>query len=114
MIVAGASVRIVVGNIDWAITADALHHLFYGYGTVESVQMLTDRETGRPRGFGFVEMPNATAAQAAIEGLNGTSLGGRALTVTEARQREGQGRPRRPRGERPATSWGCLPDWPWT
>jgi cold-inducible RNA-binding protein len=64
---------------------------------------MTDRETGRSRGFGFVEMPDATQAQAAIAGLNGTALGGRTLTVNEARPREEQrpreerGRPRRPR-----------------
>jgi len=59
------------------------------------VQILTDRDTGRARGFGFVEMPDAREAQAAIEGLNGTSLNGRALTVNEARPRE----ERRPREE---------------
>jgi RNA recognition motif-containing protein len=60
---------------------------------VESARILTERDTGRARGFGVVAMPDATAAQAAIDGLNGTSLGGRALTVSEARPRE----ERRPR-----------------
>ena len=92
--------RIFVGNIDFTTTEDALHRLFYGYGAVERAQIMTDRETGRPRGFGFVEMPNATEAQTAIAGLNGTSLGGRTLTVSEAHQREGEDRPRRPREER--------------
>jgi cold-inducible RNA-binding protein len=58
---------------------------------------MTDRDTGRPRGFGFVEMPNSSEAQAAIAGLNGTSLGGRPLTVNEARKREERSGPRRPR-----------------
>jgi cold-inducible RNA-binding protein len=82
--------RIFVGNIAWTTTEDELHHLFYGYGAVESVRIMTDRETGRSRGFAFVDMPDATEAQAAIEGLNGTAHAGRPLTVNEARQREEQ------------------------
>jgi RNA recognition motif-containing protein len=89
--------RIFVGNLDWAITEDELERLFEPYGIVDRAQILTDRETRRPRGFGFVEMPDATEAQAAIAGLNGTLLGGRTLTVSVARQREGEDRPRRPR-----------------
>jgi len=88
--------NIFVGNLNWSTTEAELEQLFYAYGTVERVQIATDRETGRPRGFGFVEMPDSTQAQAAIEGLNGTSLGGRALTVNEARPREEHTRPRRP------------------
>ena len=91
---------IFVGNVPWSITEDELHQLFERYGSVASVRLATDRETGRSRGFGFVEMPDATQAQAAIDGLNGTSLGGRPLTVNEAHQREEQGGPRRPREER--------------
>jgi RNA recognition motif-containing protein len=87
--------NIFVGNLAFTTTEEELHQLFYGYGAVERVQIIQDRETGRSRGFGFVEMPDATEAQAAIAGLNGTSLGGRDLTVNEARQRE----ERRPRGE---------------
>lgn len=64
---------------------------------MHSVRMMTDRETGRSRGLGCVAMPDATEAQAAIEALNGTALGGRTLTVNEARQREGGDRPRRSR-----------------
>ena len=90
--------NIFVGNLDWATTDDALRELFEPFGTVERVQLITDRETGRPRGFGFVEMPNATEAQAAIEELHGTSVGGRTLTVNEARQREDRDGRRRPRG----------------
>ena len=89
--------RIFVGNLAFATTEEELGQLFEPYGTVERAQIVTDRETGRSRGFGFVEMPDAAEAQAAIAGLNGTSLGGRPLTVNEARQREERGEPRRPR-----------------
>ena len=89
--------QIFVGNLEYATTEDELRQLFYGYGSVDRVRIMTDRDTGRSRGFGFVEMPRATAAQAAIEGLNGRSLDGRFLTVNEARPRDdGDGR-RRPR-----------------
>jgi RNA recognition motif-containing protein len=87
--------NIFVGNVNWSTTEAELEHLFSAYGTVESVRILTDRATGRSRGFAFVEMPDANEAQAAIEGLNGTSLGERTLTVTEARQREDRNAPRR-------------------
>ena len=89
--------RIFVENVDFTITEAELVQLFESYGVVRHVQIMTDRETGRPRGFGFVEMPNAIEARAAIAGLQGTTLGGRALTVSEARQREERGGPRRPR-----------------
>src|ERR687888_564763 len=79
---------IYVGNLNWSTTEEELHHAFSVYGTVGSVRMMTDRDTGRSRGFGFVEMPNASEAQAAIDGLQGATLGGRTLTVNEARQRE--------------------------
>jgi RNA recognition motif-containing protein len=92
--------RIFVGNLDWVVTEDDLARAFEPYGRVARAQILTDRATGRSRGFGFVEMPDTTEAQAAITGLNGTLLGGRTLTVNEARQREGEERPRRPRDER--------------
>jgi len=90
--------RIFVGNVDFTTTEAEIGQLFEPYGTVERVQLLTDRDTGRSRGFGFVEMPNAPEAQAAIEGLNGRSLRGRTLTVNEAREREERAGPRRPRG----------------
>jgi len=89
--------RIFVGNLDWAITEDELERLFEPYGIVNRAQIITDRHSGRSRGFGFVEMPDATEAQAAIDGLNGTSFGGRTLTVNEAHPRAGEERPRRPR-----------------
>src|SRR5499426_2987778 len=85
------AMRIFVGGLALTTTEADLRQLFASYGRVESVQILQDRETGRSRGFGFVEMPDATAAQAAIAGLNGRSLGGRLLTVNEARQREERG-----------------------
>jgi cold-inducible RNA-binding protein len=89
--------NIFVGNLTWSTTEDELTQLFAPYGSVDRVQIATDRDTGRSRGFGFVEMPDAREAQAAIDGLNGTSVGGRPLTVNEARQREERGGPRRPR-----------------
>jgi cold-inducible RNA-binding protein len=89
--------NIFVGNLNWETTEDELEQLFAPYGTVERVQILLDRETGRSRGFGFVEMPNRNEAQAAIAELNGMEVRGRPLTVNEARDREGRGGPRRPR-----------------
>ena len=90
--------EIFVGNLVFTATEAEMRQLFETYGEVARVQLLTDRETGRPRGFGFVTMPDATEARAAIAGLNGTSLGGRPLTMNEARQREERDGPRRPRG----------------
>jgi len=87
--------QIYVGNLVFTATADDVRQLFEPYGDVARVHLPEDRETGRPRGFGFVEMPDATEAQAAIGGLNGTSLGGPQLTVNEARPREERGGPRR-------------------
>jgi cold-inducible RNA-binding protein len=69
--------RIVVGNWAFTTTEEALHRLFYGYGAVECTQIIMNRATGRSRGFGCVERPDTAEAQAAIAGLNGTSLGGR-------------------------------------
>jgi RNA recognition motif-containing protein len=87
--------HIFVGNLAFTTTEEELAQLFHSYGEIASVRIMTDRETGRSRGFGFVEMPDTTEAQAAIDGLNGTSLGGRTLTVSEARPRE----ERRPRDD---------------
>jgi RNA recognition motif-containing protein len=80
--------NIYVGNISFNATADDVRQVFERYGTVAKVTVITDRETGRSRGFGFVEMPDATEAKAAIEGLHGAALLGRSLTVNEARPRE--------------------------
>lgn len=85
--------NIYVGNLPFSTTENELQQLFESHGTVNRVSMVTDRDTGRPRGFAFVEMANDSEGQAAIEALNGTQSGGRALTVNEAR-------PRQPRGGR--------------
>ena len=83
--------NIFVGNLDFGATEDSIRGLFETYGTVERVNLLTDRDTGRPRGFGFVEMTDAGEASKAIAGLNGKDLGGRAITVNEARPKSGGG-----------------------
>jgi RNA recognition motif-containing protein len=83
--------NIYVGNLTWDATADDLLGLFQQYGTVSRAQVITDRETGRSRGFGFVEMENDTEATAAIDALNNQPFRGRPLTVNEARPRESGG-----------------------
>lgn len=83
--------NIFVGNLAFATTEDELRQLFEAYGAVERVSILTDRETGRSRGFGFVEMGNDAEADAAINALNGSSLSGRAINVNEARPRQERG-----------------------
>lgn len=85
------SARIYVGNIPFTSTEQDLHAAFSQHGEVKQVQIVTERETGRPRGFAFVEMDDA-GAQSAIQQLDGTELGGRRLTVNRAKERE-----RRPR-----------------
>jgi len=92
-----SSVNIFVGNLAFTTTEQDLRQLFASYGTVDTIRIMTDRETGRSRGFGFVEMPDSHAAESAIDALNGTSLGGRSLTVNEARPREPRREPRQPR-----------------
>jgi RNA recognition motif-containing protein len=83
--------KIYVGNLPFTATEDQLRRLFADHGTVESVNVVTDRETGRSRGFGFVEMA-AADADAAISALNGTTVGDRSLNVNEARPRRNGGR----------------------
>ena len=80
--------NIFVGNLAFSATDPDLRQLFEPYGVVDNVNIITDRDTGRPRGFGFVEMPDSAAAKAAIQGLQGHQLAGRALTVNEAKPRE--------------------------
>ena len=88
--------RLYVGNLPFSATDESVRALFSKHGTVEKVSLITDRETGRPRGFGFVEMSSADASRA-IQALNGTDFGGRPLRVNEAQERPrgGGGGPRR-------------------
>ena len=85
--------NLYVGNLSYNTNQEQLQELFEAYGEVVSANVITDRETGRSRGFGFVEMSNEQEAQAAINALNGQEVDGRSLTVNEAR-------PRAPRGDR--------------
>ena len=79
--------NIYVGNLSYEARDDELREAFAAFGEVASARVITDRDSGRSRGFGFVEMPNQAEAQAAIQGLNGKDVGGRALNVSEARPR---------------------------
>jgi RNA recognition motif-containing protein len=83
--------NIYVGNLAWSVTNDVLLELFGQYGKVLSAQVISDKETGRSRGFGFVEMENEEEAQKAIEALNGATHESRQLTVNIAREREDRG-----------------------
>lgn len=80
--------RIYVGNLLYETTEQQLREAFEQHGAVDEVSMIQDRETGRPKGFAFVEMPTAGEAQSAIDGLNGQEFLGRSLTVNEARPRQ--------------------------
>src|SRR5580765_1807066 len=88
--------KLYVGNLSYDTTENDLQDLFSPHGPVTEVNLMMDRATGRPRGFGFVTMASSEGAQAAIQALNGKNVGGRDLTVNEARPRE----------ERPAGSFG--------
>ena len=97
--------KIFVGNLSFQTTNDDLLQAFSAYGAVDSATILTDRDTGQSRGFGFVEMSNSKEAQAAMNGLNGTQLHGRSLNVNEARPKPdagfgGGGRGKQRRGPR--------------
>ncbi len=92
--------KLYVGNLSFAVDSSALAQMFAEYGNVESATVVSDRETGRSRGFGFIEMSNGDEAQAAIEALNGREHGGRTLTVNDAKPREERPREDRPRGNR--------------
>src|SRR5215218_2128862 len=85
------STRLYVGNLNFRTTGDELREIFSQAGEVESATVVEDRDTGRSRGFGFVEMATAEGAAAAIEQFNGKEFGGRTLTVNEARPREDRG-----------------------
>src|SRR5213082_1084970 len=80
--------KLYVGNLSYDVDSSALEQLFTPHGTVQSAQIITDRDTGRSKGFGFVEMGSDAEAQAAIAALNGQEHGGRALTVNEAKPKE--------------------------
>ena len=90
--------NIYVSNLAYNATDDDLRQLFESYGAVDTIRIITDRDTGQSRGFGFVEMPDSAAAKAAIQGLQGKELEGRTLTVNEAR-------PREPRRESSRSRW---------
>jgi RNA recognition motif-containing protein len=83
--------KLYVGNLSYDVTDSSLQTMFEAYGAVRSAQIIMDRDTGRSKGFGFVEMENDQEAQAAIAGLNGQQSGGRSLTVNEARPKESGG-----------------------
>ena len=80
--------KLYVGNLPFSATEAELKETFGAFGAVDSVSLISDRETGRAKGFGFVEMGNANEAKAAIEALNGKNMGARAMVVNEARPRE--------------------------
>ena len=82
------STKLFVGNLDFKVTENDLHDAFAAYGTVVEANLVTDRTTGRPRGFAFVTMNSPEEAQKAIDALNGKELGGRTLNVNVARPRE--------------------------
>jgi RNA recognition motif-containing protein len=83
--------KLYVGNLSYDTTDSALEQMFAAHGTVQSAQVIMDRDTGRSKGFGFVEMGSDQEAQAAINALNGKEVDGRTLTVNEARPREERG-----------------------
>ena len=93
---------IYVGNLPYSATEDELRDVFSQHGEVSAVNIVKDRETGRPRGFAFVEMPNGSEAATAIKELNLSEVGGRSITVDEARPKKSH-RPRR--GGGPRRSW---------
>ncbi|MDT8992525.1 RNA-binding protein [Curvibacter sp. APW13] len=88
--------RLYVGNLSYSVRDNDLHEQFSSFGNVQSAKVMMERDTGRSKGFGFVEMSNSQESQAAIEGLHGTTMGGRDLTVNIARPMEA--RPQRSGG----------------
>ena len=83
--------KLYVGNLSYSVTDSALEQMFAAHGSVKSAQVIMDRDTGRSKGFGFVEMANDQEAAAAIAAMNGQQVEGRALTVNEARPKEDRG-----------------------
>ena len=92
--------NIYIGNLDYSVTEEQLRALFVAHGAVESTTVVRDRDTGQPRGFAFLEMTNNEEADKAIQSLNGTLLGGRTLTVNEARPKAARGSDLQTRGHR--------------
>jgi len=90
-------VNIFVGNLAFSSTEQDIRQLFEPYGAVDTIKIITDRDTGSLRGFGFVDMPDSRAAQSAMQGLQGKELAGRALNVNEAKPREPRREPNRSR-----------------
>lgn len=84
--------KIYVGNLNYSTTEEELRNMFSQYGTIESVNIITDRFSGQSKGFGFIEMANADEAQQAIDGMNQQELGGRTLKVNEAREKRNDNR----------------------
>ena len=82
------STKLFVGSLPWAVNDEALKEAFTAYGNVVSAKVVTDRQTGRSRGFGFVEMESDSEASAAIEALNGSDLSGRNIVVNEAKPKD--------------------------
>ena len=90
--------KLYVGNLSYEVTGSDLQEMFSPHGTITSAEIIADRDTGRSKGFGFVEMPDNTTAKTAIAGLQGKELAGRTLTVNEAK-------PREPRRETSRSRW---------
>lgn len=82
--------KLFVGNLPFNATEEAIRELFAPFGSIDKIALITDRDTGQPRGFGFVEMASSDAARA-MQALNGTDFGGRAMKVNEAKERERSG-----------------------
>ena len=99
--------KIYVGNMPYSVTSEELSEMFGQYGQVAEANVIMDRETGRSKGFGFVDMPNQTEANEAVDALNSSQMSGRTLRVSEARPRGDGGRDRggRDRGGRERGGW---------
>ena len=80
--------KLFVGNLSWSLSEDELHDTFSQYGQIEECRIITDRETGRSRGFGFVTFESADSAEEAMSALDGADLGGRPMKVNQAKERE--------------------------
>lgn len=99
------STKLYVGNLSFSTVEEQVRDAFAEFGRVASVSLITDRATGRSRGFGFVEYDSSESAERAIDSMNGAMLDGRSLTVNVARDREAGGSGRGPRGDRSERRW---------